>query len=323
MRGDRTLENMNHPTFRAFVSLWLMFCMLFAVTPLGCHSGNVRQTPGHVGQRYLPEVTAKQLQECGRFVQEGIAPGRRAIDARVKLNENGRVLDATTTGEPNPDVGMCIRGVLREMQVDKGVIEEASLRSRSSESPIAETRPNRTYIGQTETVVVVVFVVEVIIVDEVMVALGLTVTASLAATAIHGAPSSNATQSAGTPRGTRKPHQPNAKKWLENGGSIDGKADGTTTYTRSDGVAVTYDAAGFPDLTPYRHATVKDVQIEFTGSYKKDFALADKAAGITEEKRQVDGYTWHHHQDGKTMQLIKKDVHKDFFHTGGMSGTRK
>ncbi len=297
--------------------------MLFAVTPLGCHSANVGQTPGQVGQSYIPEIIEERLQKCGKLIQENIEPGRREVDARVTLDENGRVLEATTTGEPNPEVGMCFRGVLRDMQVDKGVIEEASLRSRSSESPSAETIPNRTYIGQTETVVVVVFVVEVIIIDELMVALGLTVTATLAATALHGAPSSNATRSAGTPRGTRKPHQPNAKKWMDNGGSIDTKANGTTTYTRSDGVAVTYDKAGFPDLTPYRHPTVKDVQIEFSGSYPKDNGLADTAAGITMKKREDEGYVWHHHQDGKTMQLIKKNVHEEFFHTGGMSGTRK
>src|SRR4051812_38980837 len=131
MRGDRILENMNHPAFRAFVSLWAMICVLFAVTPLGCHSVNVRHAPGQVGQPYLPELTEERLQECGRLVQEGIEPGRRAIDARVKLDENGRVWDVATTGEPNPDVGMCIRGALRDMYVDKDVIDEAALRSTS------------------------------------------------------------------------------------------------------------------------------------------------------------------------------------------------
>lgn len=57
-------------------------------------------------------------------------------------------------------------------------------------------------------------------------------------------------------------------------------------------------------------------------SVSGDNRLADKAAGITAEKRQAEGYTWHHHQDGKTMQLIKRDVHRDFFHTGGMAGAR-
>ncbi|HRI65418.1 MAG TPA: HNH endonuclease, partial [Polyangium sp.] len=144
----------------------------------------------------------------------------------------------------------------------------------------------------------------------------------LVGSAIHGATQTGPRQAPVT-RGGRKPHQPIAKKWLDNGGSIDQKANGTTTYTRSDGVSVTYDKEGYPDFTPYRHPTVKDVQIQFTGSYEKDFAVADKAAGITEEMRQQQNYTWHHHQDGKTMQLIKRDVHKDFFHTGGMAGAKK
>jgi hypothetical protein len=87
-------------------------------------------------------------------------------------------------------------------------------------------------------------------------------------------------------------------------------------------VEVTFDKDGFPDFSRYRHPDVKDVEIEFTGNYRKDNNLADKAARITEEKRMTELYTWHHHQDGKTMQLIRTDVHKDFFHTGGMSGTR-
>ena len=89
------------------------------------------------------------------------------------------------------------------------------------------------------------------------------------------------------------------------------------------GVTVTYDKEGYPDFTSYRHPTVKDVEIEFTGSYPKDNGLADKAAGITREMRTNERYVWHHHQDGKTMQLIKQDVHAEFFHTGGMAGTRK
>ena len=157
------------------------------------------------------------------------------------------------------------------------------------------------------------------IIEEVLLALGITVTATAAVNAAQSATQAN---SSNVTRGARKPHQPNAKKWLDNGGSIEQKADGTTTFTRSDGVSVTYDKAGFPDFTRYRHPTVKDVQIEFSGSYEKDNSAADKAAGITEDMRQQQNYTWHHHQDGKTMQLIKRDVHKDFFHTGGMAGAR-
>lgn len=117
----------------------------------------------------------------------------------------------------------------------------------------------------------------------------------------------------------RKPHQPDAEKWTKNGGTIKEHPDGSKTFRRKDGVEVTYDKDGFPDFSRYRHPEVKDVEIEFSGSYPKDTKRANAAAGLDMEP---DGYTWHHHQDGKTMQLIKTSVHKDFFHTGGMSATK-
>ncbi|TKC98280.1 PAAR-like domain-containing protein [Polyangium fumosum] len=126
----------------------------------------------------------------------------------------------------------------------------------------------------------------------------------------------------GGPKKPRKPHQPDRAKWEQNGGTVRDNPDGSTTFRRKDGVEVTYDKDGFPDFTRYRHPEVNDVQIEFTGKYSKDEALADKAAGINKKFRDSQDYTWHHHQDGKTMQLIEREVHKDFFHTGGMSGAR-
>jgi hypothetical protein len=88
--------------FRAFVSLWLIVCMLFSLMPLGCHLANVRNAPGQSGQGYIPEVTAEQLKLCGKLLQEDIQPGRHPMDATVELNENGRVVGVTTTGAPNP-----------------------------------------------------------------------------------------------------------------------------------------------------------------------------------------------------------------------------
>jgi hypothetical protein len=35
-----------------------------------------------------------------------------------------------------------------------------------------------------------------------------------------------------------------------------------------------------------------------------------------------DGYTWHHHQVGKTMQLVPKNLHKEVKHTGGAAMKR-
>ena len=308
---------MKNGPFRAFVSFWLMILMLFAVTPLGCNSLHVRHPAPEFGQPYIPEETEERLEECAALVQKDVKPGRHSVDARVTLDADGRVRDATTTGEPNPDVGICIRLALQDMKVSTDIIDEASLRATQAPSGTAAMIPNRAYLGQVETVTVTVVVVVFVdvIIEGALLSLGVAVTATVAQDAVRSA-QTRAMQS-------RKPHQPVAKKWLDNGGSIEQKADGTTVFTRSDGVSVTYDKAGFPDFIPHRHPTVKDVQIEFTGSYQKDFAAADKAAGITEEMRDSQEYTWHHHQDGKTMQLIKRDVHRDFFHTGGMAGTRK
>ncbi|MBK9266726.1 MAG: HNH endonuclease [Polyangiaceae bacterium] len=121
------------------------------------------------------------------------------------------------------------------------------------------------------------------------------------------------------PGNARRPHQPDPDKWTKKGGTIKENADGTRTFTRKDGVAVTYDKHGYPDFSAYRHPTVKDVRIQFTGSRPKDDRLANAAAGLRDKPA---GYTWHHHQDGKTMQLIKTDVHGDFYHTGGMATPR-
>jgi hypothetical protein len=291
--------------------------MLFTLILPGCHSVNLRHASGGADQPRVSEETAEQFVECAELLEAG----QHSVEAKVVADEDGRVLDVKTEGAPNSDVGMCIRVALRGMRVRKDVIDEAKLKLRqaSSSSPNAETMPNRAYIGEVVTITVITIVFVEVTIETVAVALGVAVTATVVAGMADAAQAKAAQAKAGP---ARKPHQPDVKKWLEKGGTIQDHADGTRTFTRSDGVAVTYGKDGFPDFTRYRHPTVKDVQIEFTGSYDKDNTLADKAAGITKEKRDSEEYIWHHHQDGKTMQLIRRDVHKDFFHTGGMSGTR-
>jgi RHS repeat-associated protein len=80
-----------------------------------------------------------------------------------------------------------------------------------------------------------------------------------------------------------------------------------------------FDADGFPD---FRAAGVveREVQITYTGTRAGDAKAANKAAGLGSTP---DGMTWHHHQDGKTMQLVPKDVHGDTGHTGGFRLEKK
>lgn len=83
---------------------------------------------------------------------------------------------------------------------------------------------------------------------------------------------------------------------------------------------VKFDSQGFPDFSPYRQGP--DQKINMTGDSKKDLALADKKAGISEAWRRERGLTWHHHQDGETMQLIPSEVNNNTPHIGGAAITR-
>jgi hypothetical protein len=74
---------------------------------------------------------------------------------------------------------------------------------------------------------------------------------------------------------------------------------------------VAYDANGFPDFSPY---ATKEVKIPHMTGELSDFTQANKGAGI--EKKPA-GFTWHHHQDCKTMLLVPTDLHKNVRHTGG------
>ena len=78
--------------------------------------------------------------------------------------------------------------------------------------------------------------------------------------------------------------------------------------------SVEFDEKGFPDFKPY---TKKEVKVEgLIGDHNYDYDKANKIAGF---KKIPEDYTWHHHQDGKTMQLVPRDLHRKVGHTGGAS----
>lgn len=68
---------------------------------------------------------------------------------------------------------------------------------------------------------------------------------------------------------------------------------------------------GFPDFSPY---AIKAVAVPFSRDRKRDVVAANTAAGYSQTPV---GYTWHHHQDGKTLQLVPTDLHRAISHTGG------
>ncbi len=77
--------------------------------------------------------------------------------------------------------------------------------------------------------------------------------------------------------------------------------------------SVKFTERGYPDFSPY---SIKTVKLEGLTGKSGDFTMANKAAGFKETPK---GYTWHHNQDGKTMELIPRDLHETVRHTGGAS----
>lgn len=69
---------------------------------------------------------------------------------------------------------------------------------------------------------------------------------------------------------------------------------------------------GYPDFSPY---ATHSVDIPMSGG-SADFDLANKAAGL---ETTPPGMTWHHHQNGTTMELVPSAINNNVPHTGGAS----
>ena len=130
---------------------------------------------------------------------------------------------------------------------------------------------------------------------------------------------------------TKPRNSPVPEKWYERGGEISIDKDGVWIYTNKKGITVSY-KNGFPDFSPYYHPTVKPVEIKFANPVNRgeDFKNANLKARLNKNSnppvpssnRPPDGYTWHHHEDGKTMVLVEKKVHSEFSHVGGISTSK-
>lgn len=107
-------------------------------------------------------------------------------------------------------------------------------------------------------------------------------------------------------------NSPNPQKWIESGGKINVDGNGTWTYTSPDGVSVVY-SNGYPDFN--RAGLVEEkVDIgEFSNSRSTDFRNAE--AQVTKPANT----TWHHSEDGHTLEAVLTKYHKLFTHKGGFS----
>lgn len=86
--------------------------------------------------------------------------------------------------------------------------------------------------------------------------------------------------------------------------------NGNWKYTDWLGNYVVYEG----DEPNFDHFARQQVDIDgMTGDCAKDFAKADKAAPLGPI---LDGNTWHHKQNMRTMQEVPTDLHRRFTHYG-------
>ncbi|MFY0537840.1 RHS repeat-associated core domain-containing protein [Nannocystis pusilla] len=76
---------------------------------------------------------------------------------------------------------------------------------------------------------------------------------------------------------------------------------------------IPFDADARPDFSG---VTTKEVEIGKFTNRRADKKAANKAAGFD---KTPEGYEWHHHEDGKTMQLVPSSVHGKTGHDGPYS----
>ena len=112
---------------------------------------------------------------------------------------------------------------------------------------------------------------------------------------------------------TKPPYSPNTNRWLENGGTIK-IDDGTWKYTNAQGLSVTY-KNGYPDFKGSGFVQ-QEVDIGPFTNRTADFKLADQLAP-NGPKNALN--TWHHHENGKTLQEVNRRIHEMFTHRGGIS----
>jgi hypothetical protein len=114
---------------------------------------------------------------------------------------------------------------------------------------------------------------------------------------------------------TKPKNSPNPEKWQKKGGKITIEEDDTWVYHHRNGNVVRY-SDGYPD---FKSAGLVEQEVNVGGfkDYNTDFKKADELA--PNGPRDAEKNTWHHHQDGKTMQEVNKEIHKDYTHRGGMS----
>ncbi|GIM50348.1 hypothetical protein CAPN003_18000 [Capnocytophaga stomatis] len=117
-------------------------------------------------------------------------------------------------------------------------------------------------------------------------------------------------------------YAPDPKKWEKKGGKVEVLEDGTWRYTDWEGNVVDY-VNGYPVFKIPDHAR-QNVDIgKQKGNHTTDYTMAEKNSNLDPPKLSNQQTTWHHHEDGKTMQEVDRKIHNRFTHQGGVSQVKK
>ena len=114
---------------------------------------------------------------------------------------------------------------------------------------------------------------------------------------------------------TKPKNSPNPNNWMENGGKIYVDGNGTWTYEAADGTHVCYND-GYPN---FKRAGLVEKGVDigaFSTEGNSRYADFHKADSISQKSPDT---TWHHSEDGHTLQAVDTYYHKLFTHRGGFS----
>ena len=116
---------------------------------------------------------------------------------------------------------------------------------------------------------------------------------------------------------------PNVEKWNANGGQVFRRGKGYV-YRNADGVEVPYTKDGYPQFPKKYIKTEVDIPEGFV-KRSTDFSRAFELSGVkpADLGTKPPSHTWHHHENGKTMQLVDYHIHRQFTHRGGISHLKK
>lgn len=127
------------------------------------------------------------------------------------------------------------------------------------------------------------------------------------------------------------PNAPKFERWINRGGTVELMPEGHFRYTaeidvlgQRQPISVEY-PGGYPDFRPFmtHSSRVRSVEIEVTGNNSIDFRRANIEAGHPEwGDAAPEGWSWHHVEDARTMQLVPSTINRTFGHRGGASIAR-